>query len=289
MEQPILNPQNPYVGTLRVFPGTLVRVAGRPRPNATRFAINFQTGPSLNPRDNLALHLSPCFTPPRVIRNSLQNGVWGLEEAWGNGSIVSPHQPFEIIILAEPDQFKIAINGAHYCEFRHRIPYQQITHLTIDGDVDIERISVTSSSFAPQPQPAIYQPSAPSSNTTPYPPYPSAVPNMPMPPMYPTLVPNNPPSHYPSVPSMPTGPAPAASTYASGYPQAGPYPQPGPYPQAPHISGPAPAGSSYQGGYPVSISNIIYELVVVRQEISLNSDQLGVRFYQRVQVKSCCW
>lgn len=249
-----MNPPNPYVGTLRIFPGTLVKVSGRPRPNAVRFAINFQTGPSLNPRDDLALHLSPCFTPPRIIRNSLQRGVWGLEEAWGNGSLVTPHQPFEIIVLVEPDQFKIAINGAHYCEFRHRIPYQQITHLTIDGDVDIEKITVTQSS---QEQPA-YQPSAPApANNTPYPPYPTVNPGMPMPPMYPTLGPSQPPSHYPSMPQMPAGPMPAAAGYSSGYPQApGPYPaaghQQGPYTQAPYMGGPAPAGGSYQSGYPVS-------------------------------------
>lgn len=262
MEQPILNPPNPYVGTLRVFPGTLVKVSGRPRPNATRFAINFQNGPSLNPRDDLALHLSPCFTPPRVVRNTLRQGAWGLEEAWGNGTILSPHQPFEIMILVEPDQFKIAINGAHYCEFKYRIPYQEITHLTIDGDVNVERIAISSSSYAPSYQP----PTAPT-----VPPYPTSGPGvgMPMPGMYPTLVPGGPPAPYPSTspypaanpyPSAnmpPAGPMPTGASYSSGYPaQAGPagYGQvPGSYPpQAPHMGGPAPMGSSYQGGYPVS-------------------------------------
>lgn len=255
MEQPILNPPNPYVGSLRIFPGTLVKVSGRARPNATRFAINFQTGPSLNPRDDLALHLSPCFTPPRIVRNSLQHGAWGLEEAWGNGSILSPHQPFEIIILAEPEQFKIAVNGAHYCEFRHRIPYQQITHLTIDGDVDIERIHITSSSYVPQPTPVPYAATAPAANATPYPPYPTGNTGMPMPSIYPTLGTDQPSGlHYPNAPNMPAGPMPTASTYTSGYPQTMPS-QPGPYPQAgPYPGGPAPTGAGYQGGYPVSES-----------------------------------
>lgn len=270
MELPIVNPPNPYVGTLRVFPGTMVRVSGRPRPNATRFAINFQTGPSLNPRDDLALHLSPCFTPPRVVRNSLRHGAWGLEEAWGTGVVVSPHQPFEIIILAEHDQFKIAINGGHYCEFKYRISYQEITHLTIDGDVDIDRIIISSQSYTPTYQ--TNQPSAPSTNTAPpYPPS-SSVPGMPTPGMYPTLNPGGPmpaaagysqpaaPSGYPPAASMPPGPMPTGAGYMSGYPQAGgqnPYPQmppgqSGPYPQASHMGGPAPTGAGYMGGYPVS-------------------------------------
>lgn len=265
------------MGTLRIFPGTLVKVAGRPRPNATRFAINFQTGPSTNPRDDLALHLSPCFTPPRVVRNSLIQQAWGVEESWGNGSVFSPHAPFEIMIMAEQEQFKIAINGAHYCEFRHRIPYQQITHLTIDGDVDIERICVVSDAYGSQQQQptAAYQspavPSAPpSQGAPPMAPYPTLGGGMPMPTptMYPNLAPGSTPSHYPNVPapSMPAGPAPTPASYASGYPsaglypqQAGPYPTPpgGPphaYPQMPPTGGPVPAPTGYyQGGYPVSI------------------------------------
>lgn len=164
------------------------------------------------------------------------------------------------MILTEADQFKIAINGAHYCEFRHRIPYEQITHLTIDGDVDIERISIVSTS-APPAQPA-YMPSAPA----PYPPYggggssfPVAPggghPAMPMPPLYPTIVPDQPPSHYPS---MPAGPMPTGSSYSHSGP-AGPMPgapsaYPSAYPQAP---GPAPAGAGYQGGYPVSLVEVV--------------------------------
>jgi len=249
MQVPIINPPNPYVGTLRVFPGTLVKINGRPRPNATRFAINFQTGPSLNPRDDLALHLSPCFTPPRVVRNSLQNGTWGLEEAWGNGSIMSPHVPFEIIILVEHDHFKIALNGGHYCEFRHRIPYEHISHLTIDGDVDIDRITVSSSSQAPQPTPTYHSASAPQ-------PYPPSLPTMPTPSVYPNIAPSQaPPANYPMMPQNP-GPAPMPATYASGYPQSVPYPQPPPPQQGPAypppVGGPAPAGAYYQQGYPVS-------------------------------------
>lgn len=269
MEQPIINPPNPYVGTLRIFPGTLVKVSGQPRPNATRFAVNLQTGPSLNPRDDLALHLSPCFTPPRVIRNSLRQGAWGLEEAWGNGAAINPHQPFEIMILAEPDQFKIAINGMHFCEFKHRIAYQEISHLTIDGDVDIQRITITSSPQAPQPSPAYQQPNAPpTSNMPPYPT--SNTVGMPMPSAYPTLPGGGPPQptgFYPQTsgygpPPMAGGPMPSASTYMSGYPSqapgpypqmpAGQYPQASPYPQMPP-HGPSPTGANYHGGYPVSL------------------------------------
>lgn len=170
---------------------------------------------------------------------------------------MSPHAPFEFIILCEPDQFKIALNGAHYCEFRHRIPIHEITHLSIDGDVQVERITITSSTSSYQ-QPA-YQPSAPYSSS------------MPMPPVYPNLPGGPQPtgaSGYPAVPqptgaggypaapnmypSMPAGPVPtgAYSGASSGYP-GGPVPYPSSGMAAPY-PGQGQAGA-YRGAYPVSI------------------------------------
>lgn len=257
MEHPI---PNPCIKTLKIFPGTIVKVSGRPRPNATRFAVNFQTGPSINPRDDLALHLSPCFTPPRIVRNTLRNGNWDFEESYGNG--ISPHQPFEIMILAEQEQFKIAINGVHFCDFRHRIPYQEITHLTIDGDVDIDKIDISSSSYQ---QPA-YQPSAPAypgiqPPTSGYPGYPPG--NSFMPPMpagsgqYPMPAAGG---AYPMPSGGVSGSYPMPATGGSPYPMptpsvtsTGPTPYPanygGGHNQPPHMGGPNPSSSSYQG-YP---------------------------------------
>lgn len=271
MEQPILHPPNPYVGPLRVFPGTLVKVGGRAKLNAVRFAINLQTGPSLNPRDDLALHLSPSFTPPRIVRNSLQHGAWGLEEAWGNGTVLSPHQPFEIIILTEPEQFKIAINGSHFCEFRHRLPYPEISHLSIDGDVDIDHITVTSmqpaysNASAPMPTPSSYGTPYPAGNVaTPMPSYPSgpySTPSMPTPAPYPT------PSAYPPLPGdsgrgyypPSAGPMPTGATYSGGSSHPAGYPPSQPNPYMP--GGPAPTGATYQDGHTVSESEWAKELL----------------------------
>lgn len=254
-DQPIISPANPHRSSLRLFPGSLIKVAGRPRPNAVRFAINLQTGPSFNPRDDLVLHLSPCFNPPRIIRNTLQNGVWGLEESWGNGTILSPHAPFEIMIYNQENHFKIAINGVHYCEFQHRMRYQEVTHLTIDGDVDIDRITVTSMGEQqpiqpPMPQYSGGQPSG-YNNYPPNPPLPS------MPPMPSSAGGGyNPTSaNYPPLPTASTGIYPAAPPMPQA-PYGGP-PQPqyvpqGNYPYPGGPQGPNAAPHGYQGGYPVS-------------------------------------
>ena len=135
------------------------------------FAINLQCGPSVNPRDDIALHLSPVFTPPpRVVRNSLQTQRWGPEESFGGFPFMSG-QPFEVMVLIDSDHFKIAINGSHFTEFRHRLPLQRITHLSIDGDVTIGSIT-----YEGTPQPSYAPPSAPMAGA---PPYPMGAPQMP--------------------------------------------------------------------------------------------------------------
>lgn len=80
----------------------------------------------VNPRDDLALHLSPVFThPQRVVRNSLQSLQWGPEESTG-GNPFTPGQQFEVIILVEYNCYKIAINGFHFTEFIHRYEFSSM-------------------------------------------------------------------------------------------------------------------------------------------------------------------
>lgn len=50
---------------------------------------------------------------------------------------------------------QIAVNGQHFTEFRHRIPFQRISHVAIDGDTVISSIQYPVGSggigFMPQP------------------------------------------------------------------------------------------------------------------------------------------
>ncbi|XP_008555234.1 spidroin-2 [Microplitis demolitor] len=141
MASPILNPEIPYVGEVLggLSPGKMLKVHGSTPPDAVRFAINYQLGPNINPRDDIAIHLSPRFQDGFITRNHIKSMSWGPEENSGP-MWIQPGQEFEIIILCEPLQYKIAINGRHFTQFAHRLPYQKVTHLVIDGDVEIKSI-----------------------------------------------------------------------------------------------------------------------------------------------------
>ncbi|XP_047039479.1 galectin-4-like [Helicoverpa zea] len=138
---PIYNPVIPCVHPIPagMYPGRMIRVQGSIPPGAQRFAINFQCGPNTDPRDDIALHLNFRFVEMVVVRNHLTAMNWGVEDTNG-GMPLHRGESFEALILCEPMSMKVALNGMHFCEFPHRIPFQRISHLTVDGDVMIQLI-----------------------------------------------------------------------------------------------------------------------------------------------------
>ncbi|XP_024893202.1 collagen alpha-2(I) chain-like [Temnothorax curvispinosus] len=152
---PVLNPEIPYVGRVEggLRAGTMVKIQGKVPPQAVRFAINYQLGPTLNPRDDIAIHLSPRFPEGFITRNHIESMNWGMEENAGP-LVIQPGQEFEILILCDYHCYKIAINGRHFTEFAHRLPFIKVTHLVIDGDVEIHSIAYEQVSVDPSKPPA---------------------------------------------------------------------------------------------------------------------------------------
>ncbi|CAH2987699.1 unnamed protein product [Chilo suppressalis] len=151
MASPIYNPIVPCVHPIPggVYPGRMIRVQGNLPPGAQRFAINFQCGPNTDPRDDIAMHLNFRFVEMCVVRNHLTAMDWGVEETAG-GMPLQRGEAFEALILCEPQSFKVALNGVHFCEFLHRVPFQRISHITVDGDVHIQFIGFEGAQPPPQ-------------------------------------------------------------------------------------------------------------------------------------------
>lgn len=113
---------------------------------------------------------------------------------------------------------KIAFNGAHYAEMKHRIPFQSICYIAIDGDAQLHSININSSGHVPFGGPTMPVPGNP----------PGCMP-MPVPGQMP----------------MP-GQVPMPGSYTSGYgPSVGSMPMPG------HSAGNIPPyASGYNNAYP---------------------------------------
>jgi len=104
-----------------------------------RFAVNLkyqETG------GDVALHFNARFNERAVIMNSMTNGSWGQEQRATAPFPFMPGTPFAVMILSEPTQFKIAVNGNHLTEFPIRNPnLQAIQWADLEGDVTGAQIS----------------------------------------------------------------------------------------------------------------------------------------------------
>lgn len=123
--------------------------------------INLQPSPIIDTPE-ISLHLSIRFNDFAIVRNHKQEHYWGPEEREG-GFPLSQGQPFEIIILAEHNRFKVAVNGRHFCEFNYRLPLGSAQFLYINGPVTISTVTIEGD-LPPSAPPMLYGSSASSGN-----------------------------------------------------------------------------------------------------------------------------
>ncbi|XP_044614857.1 galectin-4 [Equus asinus] len=139
--QPTYNPTLPYnqpiPGGLSV--GMSVYIQGVPSEHMRRFFVNFAVGQS--PGSDIAFHFNPRFDGlDKVVFNSQQGGHWGKEERKKE----MPFRkgcPFELVFMILPEHYKVVVNGNSFYEFGHRLPLQMVTHLQVDGDVQLQSIN----------------------------------------------------------------------------------------------------------------------------------------------------
>ncbi|XP_052690725.1 galectin-5-like [Crassostrea angulata] len=126
-----------------IFPGKMIFISGVPNPDAKRITINLRCAPKVE--SNIALtfdiRLQWYGESNVVVRNSMRNGWWMLEERHTPYFPFMPNANFDMIIMAEQHQFKIAVNNQYLLGFRHRVqPLNRINTLQITGDVGLTQV-----------------------------------------------------------------------------------------------------------------------------------------------------
>lgn len=122
----------------------MIQIHGHIPHHGGRFNVNLQNGGAPNSdASDIALHFSTRFNDPYtsqvVVRTNKSGGGWGAEDRDG-GFPFAAGSNFELLILLEHHEWKIAVNGAHFASFHHRTPFTHATHLAIDGDVNITSV-----------------------------------------------------------------------------------------------------------------------------------------------------
>ncbi|GBP63665.1 Galectin-4 [Eumeta japonica] len=109
--------------------------------NFRSFAINLQCGPTIEHHDDIAFHFNVRFDGYCLVMNHYYGRSWWQEERDESRLPIKEGESFEAVILCRLNSIKVSINNTHFYEFKHRLPYQRITYITIVEDVILKSIS----------------------------------------------------------------------------------------------------------------------------------------------------
>lgn len=126
----------PFVARLNssMGPRRTVVIKGEVNTGAKGFNVDLIAGKS----KDIALHLNPRLNLKAFVRNSFLQESWGEEERNITCFPFSPGMYFEMIIYCDVREFKVAINGVHSLEYKHRFKeLSSIDTLEIDGDIHL--------------------------------------------------------------------------------------------------------------------------------------------------------
>ncbi|GCB64406.1 hypothetical protein scyTo_0004602, partial [Scyliorhinus torazame] len=126
----------PYMGKIKdgLSPGRIITVQGRVNKNPDRFSINLRVSDSTD----VPLHLSSRFKERVFIRNTFLYQSWGEEEKKIEYFPFNAEAYFEVVIYCDSDCFKIAVNGEHLLEYKHRFTdLSKIDMLEMDGNIQL--------------------------------------------------------------------------------------------------------------------------------------------------------
>lgn len=130
--------------------GSIITLSGCVGDDAERIGINLEAentyklkSKSFTEFENIVLHINPRFSEGCVVRNTMIDGKWGKEEKDGP-MLFTKGQEFTIKIETTEDAYVISVNNERFCTYRHRLPPQSVSHLSIWGRLQPFRLVIKS-------------------------------------------------------------------------------------------------------------------------------------------------
>ncbi|XP_060734584.1 uncharacterized protein LOC132851633 [Tachysurus vachellii] len=125
----------PHVGKIRdrLKPEMAIFFQGALPAHTKEFEINFQTGQSDS--DDIAFHFNPRIGQ-YVYLNSFRNGIWEKEERVSE-ELFTKGAAFYMFVVIGSEGYEVYVNGLQHCRFEHRIPLENVSTISIYGDVII--------------------------------------------------------------------------------------------------------------------------------------------------------
>ncbi|XP_027895677.1 galectin-8-like [Xiphophorus couchianus] len=144
------NPLIPFAGTILggLLPDEMVLIQGSVPSGADRFQVDFTCGSSVKPRADVAFHFNPRLKKKRIVCNTLEKERWGSEEILYQMPL-RVGAAFELIFLVLKEKYKVAVNGAHVLEYKHRVDLNRVDTILISGAVAVQAVAVLPPASSP--------------------------------------------------------------------------------------------------------------------------------------------
>ncbi|XP_069773074.1 galectin-3-like isoform X2 [Narcine bancroftii] len=122
-------------------PFKMLTVDATIKMNADKFTIDVYSG------QNIVFHLNVRFKEDghnqAIVRNSRVKNVWGAEERSIPYFPFKEGEKFNLLILGDPNQFKVAMNKQHLIIFKHKLKnLNEVTKINIYGDIILHNVAM---------------------------------------------------------------------------------------------------------------------------------------------------
>ncbi|KAF5908090.1 uncharacterized protein DAT39_002218, partial [Clarias magur] len=133
VSHPVIQPALPYIGSIKdeIKPDVALLFHGAVSEHGKSFEINLLTGDSDSA--DVAFHISPQ-TGKSVTLNSFINGSWEAEE-YASSNPFTMGVPFHLFLVIQSEGYQVYVNSVQLCTFKHRIPLEKVSALSIRGDI----------------------------------------------------------------------------------------------------------------------------------------------------------
>ncbi|VDO59345.1 unnamed protein product [Haemonchus placei] len=122
----------------RLRAGETICIRGAVKSEASGFDVNFLRGEREEGQMQTVLQVDFRFDENAIIMNSFTDGAWG--EAERVSMPLQKGDSFDVRIGVTVASMEISCNGNLIQEYKHRVPYDEITYIQINGDCTLTNV-----------------------------------------------------------------------------------------------------------------------------------------------------
>lgn len=112
--------------------------------NLIRFEINLLIGENYDDLEAclVAFHFNARFDKQNTIICNYRDMEWSSEPFVSRDNPLQKGSSFRVKIIITPEGYDVSVNGTTLTVYKHKLPFQKVNHMYVNGDVDVQKIEI---------------------------------------------------------------------------------------------------------------------------------------------------